>query len=151
RPPREATRRAPTRHGGGIAARGSSARSSPIGGYPRNSVCRLSNISSTGVLPAERQFSRPFSAERDVGGGYPYGRGTGARSAPGARGGSAFRGRPAAWMSRSHSQSRWISRSISVDASRYPLAPRGSPSKRSGSLHAIDTGAKLPRLQSSDP
>ena len=46
---------------------------------------------------------------------------TEARSASGARGGTALRGRPAAWMSRSHSQRRWISCSISSDACAIAL------------------------------
>ena len=47
-------------------------------------------------------------------------------------GGVASRGRPSSWTPASHSQSLLISRSISTDASLYPLPPRGRPSKVSG-------------------
>ena len=63
-------------------------------------------------------------------------------------GGVASRGRPSSWTPASHSQSFRISRSISTDASLYPLPPRGRPSKVSGLPHATDTGLKLPRRHS---
>src|SRR6185295_15640019 len=46
------------------------------------------------------------------------------------RGGTACFGLPAACISASQAWSVWSRRSISADASRYPLAPFGSPSNR---------------------
>ena len=123
----------------------------------RVSVSRLTSVD----LPT---FGKPTIATAPISGG-----GGGAGSSPASMsptsvtagsvtgaassraGGTATRGRPASCRSRSQRQSRCSSPSICCDASRYPLPPRGSPSKRIGSPHAIETGAKLPTFHRCEP